>query len=266
MSKAAADHPTKRSAIHPRFRARRIEVKRDEGRRRLRRVIAFGAVAMLLVVTYGLTRSPLLDLDHVDVAGVEHTDAAELMRVGGLERGLPMTDLDLDRARRHIAALPWVDTVTVERQWPGTVVVAVSERHAVAALAVEGAPWLVLDATGRVLEERTTRPTDLAVLAPIGLRAAPGETLPAALPALSLAGYVTPDLRAWVQEIVTNADGTLDARLASGITVTFGSPAHLADKMIGLATVLTRVDLKDLARIDLQVANSPVLTRRGTSA
>ena len=267
MSTAAVDSTSRRSAIHPRFRARRIEVKRDAGRRRLRRLGALGVLVVLLIVAYGLTRSPLLDLDQVEVAGLEHTDTAELLRVGGLERGQPMTDIDIDRARHAIAAMPWVDSVAVERHWPGTVSVAVTERRAVAALATDDpATWLVLDATGRVLETRPTRPTDLAVLAAIGERADPGATLADALPGLSLAGYVTPDLRAWFVEIITNADATLDARLQRGITVTFGSQAHLSDKMIGLATVLTRVDLTDLSHIDVQVANSPVLTRRRASA
>jgi cell division protein FtsQ len=162
--------------------------------------------------------------------------------------------------------LPWVDTVDVTRHWPGTVTVTVTERRAVAALEVDTGSWLVLDATGRVLETRSVRPDDLAVLTAVGARAGPGETVPAALPGLALAGYITPDLRAWFVDVVTNADGTLEADLQSHIRVSFGSQAHLSDKMIGLATVLTRVDLKDLDHIDLQVPNSPVLTRRTTSA
>lgn len=266
MSTTTVEPTTGRSVIHPRFRARRIEVRRDAGRRRLRRLGALGVVLVLLGLGYGLTRSPLLDLDHVEVAGVEHTDPTLLLRAGRLDLGQPMTDIDIDRARAAIAALPWVDTVSIRRHWPGTLQVDVTERRAVAALTVEGGHWLVLDASGRVLEDRTTRPTDLAVLAPVGSVAEPGSTIPDALAAISLAGYVTPDLRAWFTEIVTDPDGALEARLANGITAIFGPPTHLSDKMIGLATVLTRVDLKDLARIDLQVANSPVLTRRTASA
>ena len=162
--------------------------------------------------------------------------------------------------------MPWIDTASVTRRWPGTVDVVVTERRAVAALTIDTANWLVLDASGRVLETRSARPTDLAVLAPLGAAAGPGETVAAALPGLALAGYITPDLRAWFIEVMVNPDGTLEARLQNSIRVTFGSQAHLADKMIGLATVLTRVDLKDLDHIDLEVPNSPVLTRRTTRA
>jgi cell division protein FtsQ len=261
-----ATSTAKRSAMHPRFRARRIEVKRETGRRRLRRLAALGVLAAVIVVGYLVTRSPLLDLDRVRVTGSTRTDQAALLAAGGLHVGEPMTDLDIDRARQAIGALPWVDTVAIDRHWPGTVTVSVTERRAVAALAVDPATWLVLDATGRVLETRTSRPADLAVLAGVGATAEPGHTVPAALPGLALAGYVTADLRPWILEVVINPDGTLDATLQNHIRASFGSQAHLADKMIGLATVLTRVDLTDLEHIDLQVPNSPVLTRRTSRA
>lgn len=265
MSSATVITP-RRSVIHPRFRARRIEVKRDAGRRRLRRLVALGVLVALLVIAYGVTRSPLLDLDHVRITGTAHTDPAAAIAAAGLRTGQPMTDVDIDRARRAIEALPWVDTVSITRHWPGTVAVAVTERRGVAALKLDEGTWLLLDPTGRVLETRTTAPADLAVLTGVAATAGPGETVPEALPGIALAGYITADLRAWFVEVVVNPDATLDAKLHNGIRVSFGSQAHLADKMIGLATVLTRVDLKDLDHVDLQVPNSPVLTRRGFSA
>lgn len=253
-------------AIHPRFRARRIAVRRSAGRRRLRRVMWLVALVALLAVAYLLTRSPLLDLDHVRVAGAARTDPAAIIAAGNLSPGRAMTDLDIGRTRRAIAALPWVDTVQVTRKWPGTVEVTVTERRPVAVLATETSGWLVLDTTGRVLEASAERPVDLPVLTSIGEGAAPGGVVDTAQPALALAGYLTADLRPWFRSITTNPDGTLEADLASDIHVVFGSQVHLRDKTIGLATVLTRVDLRDLDRIDLRVPSSPVLTRRSVDA
>jgi cell division protein FtsQ len=265
MSTTTVERP-KAATIHPRFRARRIEVKRSEGRKRLRRVIALAALAGLIASGYVATRSPLLDLDSVVVNGAVKTDTAAVAAAGGLRTGRPMTDLDVDRARTAIAALPWVDTVQVRRKWPGTVDVDITERRAVAALATDEGAWLVLDATGRVLDEAAARPADLPALATLGPAVAPGGSVPVAEPALALSGYITPDLRAWFVTIVTNPDGTLEADLSGGIRVVFGSQAHLRDKTIGLATVLTRVDLSNLDRIDLTVPSSPVLTRRNANA
>jgi cell division protein FtsQ len=265
MSTTTVERP-KAETIHPRFRARRIEVKRSEGRKRLRRVMALAALGVLIALAYVVTRSPLLDLDTVKVSGAVNTDVGAVAAAGGLRAGRPMTDLDVDRARAAIAALPWVDTVQVRRNWPGTVDVVITERRAVAALAADEGSWLLLDATGRVLDERAARPADLTALASLGPAVAPGARVAAAEPALALTGYLTPDLRTWFVTVVTNPDGTLEADLAGGIRVVFGSQAHLRDKTIGLATVLTRVDLSNLDRIDLTVPSSPVLTRRGTNA
>ena len=62
----------------PRLRARRVEVRIDEGRRRLRRIAWAAAVAATLVLLAGLTQSPLLAVRHVRVAATAHTSAAEL--------------------------------------------------------------------------------------------------------------------------------------------------------------------------------------------
>jgi cell division protein FtsQ len=265
MTTTAVSRP-RTTAIHPRFRARRIAVKRDEGRKRLRRLVTLGVLVGVIAVAYLLTRSPLLDLDEVRIEGATNTAASEVIAAGGLQTGRPMTDLDIDRARAVIATLPWVDSVQVSRSWPGAVEVRITERRAIAALATDDGSWLVLDPTGRVLESRVDRPTHLPALASVGATAEPGASIAAAQPALALAGYLTADLRAWFVSVMTNPDGSIEADLASGIHVRFGSQAHLADKTIGLATVLTRVDLKDLERIDLTVPNSPVLTRRGRTA
>ena len=74
-----------------------------------------------------------LDLDRVRVAGLAHTDEATLLAAGGLHAGQPMTNLDIDSARRAISSMPWIDTVAIDRHWPGTVTVTVVERRAVAA-------------------------------------------------------------------------------------------------------------------------------------
>jgi cell division protein FtsQ len=263
---SATSPSARRAQIHPRFRARRIKVRRDQGRRRLRRLGALAALVALLGVGYGVTRSPLLDLDRVAVTGAVQTDEQTLLEAGGLRLGTPMTDLDIDRARSAIARLAWVDTVQIRRSWPSAVEVTVTERRAVVALHVDAATWLVLDATGRVLETRTQRPVDLVVIGDLGVQAQPGETVPAALGGVTLAGYVTTDLRSWFVEILIQPDATIEATLHQGIRVSFGTQARLSEKVISLATVLTRVDLRDLEHIDLQVPTSPVLTRRAASA
>src|SRR5687768_9465586 len=118
--------------IDPRIRARRIEVQRTEGRRRLRRLAWLSAAVVLLVGAWGLTRTTLLDVDRVVVVGAAHSDGDAVVAATGVRQGDPLLDVDAGQVRHAVERLPWVATATVSRSWPGTVHVRLRERTAVA--------------------------------------------------------------------------------------------------------------------------------------
>jgi hypothetical protein len=60
---------------------------------------------------------------------------------------------------------------------------------------------------------------------------------------------------------VTAVSTDLEATLASGGVVRFGSLDDIDDKTVALATVLAGVDLECLAVLNLAVADHPALTR-----
>jgi cell division protein FtsQ len=251
--------PTPR--IDPRIRARRVAVRRDEGRRRLRRLLVLVAVAALAGLAFLATRSPLLDVDHVRTDGATHTSPDALLAAAGIRRGAPMTGVDLAGAERAIAALPWIDTVRVERDWPGSVEIHVTERVAAATMLTATGEWYLLDGTGRVLERVDAPAAERPTIAVGTAAAAPGATQAGVAGALEVVRHLTPELQVWVQALQPAADGTVDLLLQGAIRVELGSQAHLSDKVGDLATVLSRVDLTDLVTIDVSVAHNPVLTR-----
>ena len=69
---------TKPRVIDARFRQRLIEVRRLEGRRRLRVLIILGVFVGAALLAWGVTRSPFLDVDHVEVSGTVHTTPADM--------------------------------------------------------------------------------------------------------------------------------------------------------------------------------------------
>jgi cell division protein FtsQ len=224
--------------------------------------VVLAVVAGVILLGYLLTRSPLLDVDAVRVSGAVHTRPDLVVAASGITTGDPMTGVDVGAATRAIAELPWVDTVSVTRSWPGRVDITITERQPVAALMVGAQSWSIVDGTGRVLEQATVRPEGLPVVLPNGEVGDPGSRTPASLDALEVVRLLTPDLRAWVDAVQPEDDGTIDLLLRGGIRVELGSPAHLPDKVVDLATVLTRVDLADLATIDVSVVHDTVVTRR----
>ncbi|HEY8525907.1 MAG TPA: FtsQ-type POTRA domain-containing protein [Acidimicrobiales bacterium] len=261
--------------VDPRMRSRRIEVQRDLGRRRLRRVLAVLGTVGVLLAAYAVTRSPLLDVDHVEARGGEHTDEAAVALASGIDRGEAMVGLDTGAIARRVEELPWVESARVERRWPGTVRITVTERTPAAVVPIgageaagEGEQdaevrLALVDATGRVLTDDA--PADAATAglpALTGVRGplTPGETLGRdAREALTVVAALTEALPGTVTEISTD----LEATLATGGRVRFGTAEDLGDKIVAVETMLADVDLAGLDVLDVRVPGNPVLTRNG---
>jgi cell division protein FtsQ len=249
------------AGIDPRLRARRISVRRDEGRRRLRRLTGLGIVAAAIVLAVGVTRSPVLDVDRIEVVGAAHTQVGVVQRAAGIRRHAPMTDVNLDRARRDVLALPWVNTVSIQREWPASVRVVITERTAVAVVTAGQQGFALVDGTGRVLELSSTPPAGFMLLANVPAPGEPGTNVdPSAGDALSVARSMPDSLRPKVSTVVAEANGVV-LRLVAGGVVRLGPATDLQVKLRDADTMLTEVDITGLCSIDVQVPGSPSLTR-----
>lgn len=252
------DKPT---PIDPRFRQRLIEVRRTEGRRRLRVLLILAGFLAVALLAFGLSRSPFLDVDHVRVTGAVHMTPAQITSASGIHKGMAMFDVDGSDAAARLRATPWVLRAKVERHWPATVTIAVVERLAVAAVPSQSGVAIV-DTTGRVLVNAPTAPPNLPML--LGL--------PPAGPAssriggrggdlLAVALAMPPQVAQRVTAVVAADGGQVELRLKPSGVVRLGPPDQLADKMLATQTVLTQVDLSHLAVLDVRVPASPAITR-----
>jgi cell division protein FtsQ len=190
---------------------------------------------------------------------------AAVLAATGLGRKPLMVDVGTGRLRAALKALPWVATAGVERQWPTTIAIHLTERVPVAVAANATGGSALLDRSGRVLApagaEAAGIPT-ITGLAPVGpagsfVPQAPGVG-DALLLAAALPGVVV-ESASQIKNIVV-AGGSLNLTLSGGATVTFGTADDLAGKLLALNTVLQRVDLKGVVRIDLRLPGAPVLT------
>ncbi len=247
--------------IDPRMRARRIAVQRGVGRRRLQRLVDAGLLAAVALGFYLALQSPLLDVDHLQVAGNDHTPRDVIVDAAGLARGDQLVDVDLHAAGQAVADLPWVRTAELHRGIDGAIQVQVTERTPVAVLG-QGAEAVLVDAEGRALAPAAD---DLALASSLvvieGLGALePGEFVgdrgdDALAVAARLGGVVDLGVRLTVE------DGRLSGLVDPGIQVLFGDAGQLEAKVRSLRTVLDQVDLGCAATIDLRSPGSPVLTR-----
>lgn len=250
------------TTIDPRIRARRIEVQRDVGRRRLRRLVDLGLVLAVAAAFVGALRSPLLDVEELRIGGAGRTGVDAVVQAAGISVGDQLMDLRPQAIGRRIAALPWVLEVTVDRGLGGVVEVSVVERTPVAILG-QGAEAVLVDGLGRILAPVGDAPeaaSSLVTVVGLPEDLDPGAFLPSgALDALEVATRLAAVVPGTVAEVVVGDD--LVARLVDGGEVRLGDATRLAAKLRSLETVLTQVDLTCLAVVDVRAPGSPVLTR-----
>jgi cell division protein FtsQ len=248
--------------IDPRIRERRIAVRRDQGRRRLQRLADVVAVLVVAAAFALAVRSPLLDVDAVEIAGADRTGAEAVATATRVVPGDQLVDVDVGAVGRRVGALPWVEEVTVRRSLGGAVRIEVTERIPVALALSGGQRWLV-DASGAVIAPAADAPDladGLATLTGVGEDLGPGAVLPAgAEDALEIAGRLGAAVPGAVEEVAVADD--LVVGLALGGEARFGDARQLDAKVLALATILEEVDLDGLARIDLRLPGNPVLTR-----
>ena len=145
-------------------------------RARLRGVaLAGGAVALLLGGMYGLQalgdganlRERVGDLSaglglrvgRVEIEGRAKTPQAMLDAALGIRPGEPILAYSLDAARQRLESIQWVESATVARRLPGTIVVTLKERRPYA-IWQTGGDFKLIDREGEVVTD-----TDAALFA-----------------------------------------------------------------------------------------------------
>lgn len=144
----------------PKLEARRKAERRQRARRWLRKA-GFGLLALLPVVLLGwvVLSSPLFDLDRIEVTGA--TSPEVVQEAAGIDTGRPLALIDTGAVRKRVAALASVSEVSVRRDWPGTLRIAVVERAPMAAVAVRGGGYRLLASDGTPYATVAKRPAGI---------------------------------------------------------------------------------------------------------
>jgi cell division protein FtsQ len=252
--------------MDPRIRQRRIAVRRDEGRRRLRILMAFVAVVVAVAGCIAAARSPLLAVHRIEVSGANRTGDAKVLSTSRLDRpGHLMVDVHPGVISRRLETLPWVARASVKRVWPQTIRIAIRERAPVAALS-SGSAWAVLDQDGRVLDVSPSVPKGVLTLVDVPPAGPPGSHVdPLARPALAVAAGLPGDVTSRLVAVGVSGAGDLQLHLKGGGVALLGPADDVAAKVLALRTLLARVDLRSVAIIDVRVPGAPVLTRQGAA-
>ncbi len=157
---------------------RRARATTVSARRRRRFLVAGLVVAVVVLIAYGVSMSPLLSVDTLQVRGTAHLTAPQVEAAAGVHEGDAITWIDTGKAVAGIEALPYVRDATLRREWPHTVRITVHERKPAAWIDSPGEKALV-DGTGRVLEMVDAAPRAMPQLLGAKLVPPPGATIDA---------------------------------------------------------------------------------------
>lgn len=188
--------------------------QRRLSRIRWRRMLIGLCAVGLLAGVMALYFSPLLRVERVEVVGASTFDPAEVARLASLE-GDSMLRLDLPAAGERVLFLPAVASVNMERRWPRTVRIQVTERQPWAVWQV-GADSYVIDAEGVVMPQESQAPEGAPTIRDNGnpVRLIPGDRVD--LDSVQLARSLIERLPG---ELALNI-ALLEYSPASGLTVT----------------------------------------------
>jgi len=251
--------PAPPKIIDPKFRARRVAVKREEGRRRLRTLLFAVAAATILGGAFLLTLSSLLDVDRIDVIGSAHTPAPLVGQATHVRRGAPLIWTNRGDVARRVERLAWVEHAQVRLALPGRLRITITERVPAVVAARPDNSFAVLDRDARVLTIMNARPPGLPEILGSGVPPQPGITDLLARPALAVLRALSDDLRGRITAIDVNAG--LTVKFNSGPEARLGSTDVLAAKVAALHAVLADLTAKNqpAGYIDVRVPNAPVV-------
>jgi len=253
--------PGTETEVDPRISARRTEVTRQQGRRRLRVVGALVVAALLAFGAWSLLHSPLFSARSVTVVGATHETTAQIEAAAGLSDHPPLLDVNTAAAERDLDRLPWVQAALVSVHWPDGVRVAVAEQVAKLAMPVAGGRWAELAGNGRVLAVVATRPPGLMELTgprPPGATVGGSDQL-----GLEVDATLPPSFRAQVTavNVESAASGAwVQLTMTTPILVNIGNASQLTAKYEDVTTMLANVTLHNGDIIDVSVPGAPTVT------
>jgi cell division protein FtsQ len=200
--------------------------------RALRLVLAAIAALGVLWLVARVAAGPLLAVRHVQVTGDSPLPEAEVVAAAGIGLGDPLVTLDAAAVRARLEALPLVRSAAVQVRFPGTVLLAIERRAAVALVVAErdgrSLPALV-DADGTIFAvARRAAEADVPVLSglslgPAGLGSTLGPEAVALLADLAVLAARSPALYRAVSEVRLEGAGAG----AAVVSAPLGGPEFL---------------------------------------
>lgn len=127
------------------------ERKRVMRRRKL--LLAMGGIFAVLLITMILCLTVLFRIDTIEVSGASRYSSEQIVEASAVKKGQNLFTLNEGKACDEVVkTLPYVNTVTITRHLPGTIVLEVTDVTVVGAVKT-GQGYVVIGTNGKMLEQ-----------------------------------------------------------------------------------------------------------------
>ncbi|MFI5838421.1 cell division protein FtsQ/DivIB [Catenuloplanes sp. NPDC051500] len=222
-----------RDAVPPSVR----RFMRRARQRRIRAALpwALGAAILTVAGAIGWTvyGTGVLGVRRVEVTGATMLTPAEVRAAAAVADHTPLARIDTGEVAARVEALAPVDRAVVSRGWPGTLVIEVVERTAVAVAPVSETAFAVVDDEGVVFRTEAERPAGLPLLEV----AAPGPDDVNTRAGLEVLASLSPELQAKLISVTVEAPARIRLNLDGERTIIWGDSSANSTKS-SVATAL----------------------------
>lgn len=194
------------------------------------------SLAAVVVVGFVLTAwmSPILSVRSTEVRGAVTVADEQILEMLAIPTGTPLMRVDANSAAARVASIPKVASARVQRMYPSTIRVTVTER----------VPVVFVDSpNGTHLLDELGVDFEIGV-PPLGVprlvTAAPGWNDPVTLVALEVLAVLPPELRFQVGEVAARSISDISLTLLDGRVVNWGGVEKSARKAAVTLPLLTQ--------------------------
>ena len=210
-----------------------------------------GALIVLLMLACltcaGFLSYYVFQVTQIEVSGSGVFSAEEIVQLSGVQLGQNMFAVTKSQVEQGLAQEPMVVVERVERRWPSTVVIHVSERSVMAAVQYDG-QYLLIAEDGMVLDIGAQAQGAFAVTGLGVTGAAKGAVLtgPSAYEMRVLTQVAQRAAASAVADKLTTLDMTdptmMNLSTSIGVTIRLGNDDNLEQKFVWIDTLLPRLE------------------------
>lgn len=208
--------------------------------------VGAGVVAVLLGAIAVAWFSPLLSVRTIEVTGIDVVTHEDVVTALDVAEGTPLLQVDTAVAAQRVATIPRAASVRVQRVYPSTLRVTVTERQAVVFFeSPEGTHSVDREGVDFAVEPPP-------MFTPRLVTPSPGTGDPATRAAVQVLASLPPDLRVQVESIEAPSESDIALVLTDGRVVVWGGIDRSERKAAVIGPLLTQPGQRfDVASPDL---------------